>query len=160
MPNTYNLLISVLSEITRETNDSLIFCSACGNRDAYVKCGCYHRYSLNDKELTPIQRYRCDNDICPRKTFSILPHAFLPIIRASLCMLMYVLKMYEQGNSISEVARLTSSNWPRTQRWIKKASKIRRWIRREYVISPCLSANKSWTSFIREFSWFFYPHRF
>ena len=131
MPRSWNSLISILSEITSKNCESLIFCSHCGNCHTYVKWGFYRRYLFND-ELTNIQRYRCDNDKCPCRTFSILPHAFLRIIRASLCMLMHVLKMYEQGNSIANIARQTNSNWPKTQRWIPLYNKKREWIRGEW----------------------------
>ena len=108
----WNSLITVLSKITRENYITLICCPHCGNRHAYIKWGFYKRYLFND-ELMDIQRFRCDNDLCPYKTFSILPHALLPILRISLCMLRYVLEMYEQGNSIADIARHTGSNWQR-----------------------------------------------
>ena len=111
MPPTWNSLISFLSEITRENSPSIIQCSHCGNRDCFRKWGHYRRY-LFDDELVNIQRYRCDNDQCPRTTFSILPHAFLPIIRASVCILMYVLRMYELGLCIAQIAQNTGNTWP------------------------------------------------
>ena len=83
MPTLWNSLLSFLSEITSENYTTLICCPHCGNRDSYVKYGFYSRY-LFDDHLTKIQRYRCDNDLCPHTTFSILPHAFLRIHRASL----------------------------------------------------------------------------
>jgi len=157
----WNSLITVLSEITRKNYITLICCPHCGNRHTYIKWGFYKRYLFND-ELMDIQRFRCDNDLCPRKTFSILPHALLPILRTSLCMLMYVLKMYEQGNSIANIVQHTGSNWQRIQQWIKKALIIRDWFRQEYNnrLSPCLSPDRFWASFTRDFSWAFYPKRF
>ncbi|MDA3897579.1 MAG: hypothetical protein PF482_15705 [Desulfobacteraceae bacterium] len=160
MPPDWNSLLTFLPEITRENYNSLICCPHCGNRHSYVKNGFYKRYSFDDK-LISIQRYRCDNDQCPKKTFSILMHAFLRIARASLCMFMYVLQMYEQGNSIASIARHTGSNWPRMQRWVAKAKAIRDWITVELNgISPCLSPKKNWPSFMRDFSWAFYPRRY
>lgn len=159
MPRTWDSLITVLSEITRKNCVALVCCPHCGNRHTYIKWGFYSRYLFND-ELINIQRFRCDNDLCPCKTFSILPHAFLPIIRASLYMLMYILKMYEQGETIAKIARHTGSNWPRIQRWITKAIYIRRWLAQEYGNAfPFLSQGKLWTSFTRDFSWAFYPNR-
>jgi len=76
-------------------------------------------------------------------------------------MLMYVLDLYEQGNSIASIARDIGSNWPRIQRWIKKAKEIRDWLSKEYEKAPpCLSSKMNWTSFIRDFSWAFYPARY
>ena len=157
MHHPWNSLITVLSKITRENLDSLVGCTHCGNRHTYIKWGFYRRYLFDDK-LMRIQRYRCDNDLCPQKTFSILPRAFLPVIRTSLCMLMHILKMYEQGWTIACIARYTGSNWPRIQRWIIKALSIRDWIQQEYDnILPCLWENRCWPSFTRDFSWAFYP---
>ncbi len=159
MARPWDSLITVLSEITRENLGLIVCCSHCGNRHTYVKWGFYSRYLFND-ELMNIQRYRCDNDLCPCVTFSILPHAFLPIIRTSLCMLMQVLKMYEQSRTIADIARYTGSNWPRMQRWISKALSIRKWLNQEYAnTSPCLLKDKRWTFFNRYFSWAFYPKR-
>jgi len=153
-------LISILSEITRKNSAPVICCPHCGNQFTFVKWGFYYRY-LFDDELMAIQRYRCDNDLCPRKTFSVLPHAFLRIARASLCMLMYILSLYESGQSISGIARRTGNSWPRIKRWIGKASSIRDWIRQEYPAGfPCMAADRQWTGFIRDFSWAFYPGRY
>jgi len=159
MHRPWTSLIAVLSEITRKNCDSIVYCTHCGDCHTYIKWGFYSRYLFDDK-LIYIKRFRCNNDLCPRKTFSILPHALLPIMRASLCMLMYILKMYERGNSIAGIARHTGSNWPRIQRLIAKAMSIRDWIRQEYdSVSPCLSANRQWTYFTRDFSWAFYPNQ-
>jgi len=159
MHHPWSSLITVLSKITRESSNSVIFCRLCGNRHSYVKWGSYSRYLFNN-ELINIQRYRCDNDLCPRKTFSILPHAFLPIIRVSLCMLMHILEMYEEGETIASIARYTDSNWPRMQRLIFKALSIRKWIQKEYNnVFPCLSQNRRWTSFTRDLCWAFYPKK-
>lgn len=159
MPETWKLLITVLSDITRKNYDAIIFCPNCGNRHTYVKWGFYSRY-LFDDELIKIQRYRCDNDLCSQKTFSILPHAFLRIIRISLCMLMYILNMYEQGKSVAGIARHTGNTWPRIKRWITKASSIRDWLRLEYgQESACWFKIDQWAIFIRDFSWAFYPDR-
>ena len=120
MPRTWNSLITFLSDITRKNHEAMICCTHCGNRYTYVRWGFYNRYLFNDESIR-IQRYRCDNDLCPQKTFSILPHAFLPIVRASLCMLMYVLSMYERGQSIADIAKHTGSNWPRDTTVDKKS---------------------------------------
>ena len=158
MPRTWKSLISILSDITRENFTSHVQCTHCGNGNALIKWGFYSRYLFND-ELINIPRYRCDNDLCPQKTFSILPHAFLPIVRATLCMLMYVLRMYEQGNCIAQIARETGNTWPRIRRWISKGFAIRRWLKKEYDIT-CSCRVSNWSSLTRDFSWAFYPSRF
>lgn len=159
MPTTWNLLITALSDITRKKCDALVCCPHCGNLHVYIKWGYYNRY-LFDDEIIKIQRYRCDNESCPQKTFSILPHAFLPIIRASLCMLMYILRMYEQGENIAVIARHTGNTWTRIKRWIEKAISVRDWLRKECKHeAPCWLKIDQWTCFIRNFSWAFYPDR-
>lgn len=153
-------ILTALSEITSKKYTSIICCPSCGNRHCFVRFGFYSRY-LFDGELTQIQRYRCDNDQCPQSTFSILPHAFLRIARASLCMFMHVLQMYEQGESVAAIARYTDSNWPRIKRWIGKAQEIKNWINTERELShPCMSPKNEWSFFIRDFSHFFYPRRY
>lgn len=157
MHHPWRSLIAVLSKITRENSSSIICCTHCGNCHTYVKWGFYRRYLFND-ELINIQRYRCDNDLCPCKTFSILPHAFLPIVRASVCMLMYILKMYKQGCTITAIARHTGNTWQKIQRWISKAMAIDNWFTQEYADTcPCLTQGRQWSSFTRNFSWAFYP---
>jgi transposase-like protein len=153
-------LITVLSKITRKNSNPIICCPYCGNRHTFIKWGFYHRYLFDDSLIT-IQRYRCDNDLCPRKTFSVLPHPFLRIVRASLCMLMYILSLHEHGHCIVGIARQTGNTWTRIQRWIHKAVSIRDWISQEYFdAAPCLSSDSKWTGFIRDFSWAFYPARY
>ena len=153
----WSSLITVLSEITRENSDLIICCTCCGNRHTYVKWGFYKRYLFNG-ELINIQRYRCDNDLCPCKTFSVLPHAFLPCIRASVCMLMHILKLHKQGHTIAAIARYTGSSWQKIQRWITKGSELKNWVKQEYAVScPCLAPARQWPSFTRDLSWAFYP---
>lgn len=160
MPVTWKSLIKVLSDITRENCCDLICCSHCGNDTLYAKWGTYERYLFDDGQIN-IQRYRCYSARCPRKTFSILPHAFLPVMRASLCMLLYVLKLYETGLVIAEIVRLTEMTWPRIQRWILKAQAIQKWLYKEYgCICSGFSSSISWSTFCRDFSWTFYPDRF
>lgn len=157
MPATWNSLITALSDITRENCDALVCCPHCGNRYVYTKWGFYERY-LFDDEIIKIQRYRCDDESCPRKTFSVLPHAFLPIMRMSLCMLMAVLKMVEQGKSVASIARETGNTWPRIKRWTKRALSVRDWLVKEYGhVSPCCMKIDQWTRLVRDFSWVFYP---
>lgn len=159
MHHPWTSLITVLSQITRENLNSVVCCTCCGNRHTFVKWGFYQRYLFND-ELINIQRYRCDNDLCPCKTFSILPHAFLPVIRASLCMLMYILRMYEQRRTIAAIARHTGSTWQKIRRWIAKALLIKKWLDLKYAdTSPCLASDRIWLSFTRDFSWAFYPEK-
>ena len=159
MPN-WNSLLTFLSGITRKNYDLLIACPHCSNNDRFVKYGFYSRY-LFDDSLLKIQRYRCDNDGCSQRTFSILPHAFLRIARVSLCMFTHVLQMKADGFNIADISRHTGCSWSRVQRWIAKAKRIKNWIDIEKKDSPpCMSSKDEWPSFIRDFSWYFYPKRY
>lgn len=160
MSPPWSSILNALSEMTSEKYVSIICCPYCGNRYCFVKYGFYSRYLFNDA-LTQIQRYRCDNDQCPQRTFSILPRAFLRIARASLCMFMHVLQLYKQGHSIAAIARYTGSNWPRIKRWIDKAQEIKKWIKTEREHSPpCMLPRNEWPLFTRDFSYAFYPQRY
>ena len=153
-------ILTALSEITRKNYAERILCPHCGNKYCFVKYGFYNRY-LFDDQLVKIQRYRCDNDQCPQKTFSILPHAFLRIARLPLCLFMLVLRLSKQGHNIAAIARYTDSNWPRVKRWIAKAEKIKKWIETDRKHShPCLLPKDQWPLFIRDFSWVIYPRRY
>jgi len=75
-------------------------------------------------------------------------------------MLMYVLKMHNQGCTIATIARNTNNTWQKTQRWIAKATSIKKWIEQEYADAPpCFGSNKEWSSFTRDLSWAFYPKK-
>jgi len=66
--------------------------------------------------------------------------------------------MYKQGRTIAAIARHTDSTWQKIQRWLTKAMAVKKWFEQEYTgTSPCLSQNRSWSSFTRDFSWAFYP---
>lgn len=161
MPHPWNSLLSFLSEITSENQDLPIICPCCGNQYLHVRYGFYHRNQF-DNGTIKIQRYLCNNDQCPRKTFSVLPHAFLRIIRPSLCMLMFVLKLYEaDGNDIMSISRYTETTWSTIRSWLGKAQELREWITKEYRGKfPCLSVKTLWTAFNRDLSWTFYPARY
>ncbi len=152
----WDLLITVLSKITRKKSDLPVCCPHCGDRQNFIKWGFYCRYCFDD-QLVHVQRYRCFNTFCPYKTFSILPHAFLPIVRASLCMLTLVLSMYEQGIKLAHIARQTGSSWQRVKRWVQRALSVRDWIKREYGL--CRVMINQWSSLTRDFSFAFYPDR-
>lgn len=159
MPHTWNLLISILSENATKECKQLIRCPCCGNRERIPKYGFYSRYNFDDQTVVPIQRFRCDNTQCPRRTFSILPHPFLRILRASLCMFQFILSLLASGKSIAAIARMTGQTWPRIQRWIRRAADIRSIIQTEDAFSPmpCIRPLREWPLFVRDLSHVCYP---
>lgn len=162
MPHTWKSLIAVLSEIATQEYERTICCPCCGNRERTPKYGFYMRYNFDEQTLVTIQRFRCDNDQCPRITFSILPHPFMRILRASLCMFQFVLALWESRQSIASIARTTSRTWSRVQRWIRRAADIRSKLETDFSFSvhPCRRPIKEWSVFVRDFSHVCYPGRF
>jgi len=161
MPHAWKSLISILSEIATQKPAQAICCPCCGNRERTTKYGFYERYNFDEQALVSIQRFRCDNDQCPRRTFSVLPHPFLRVLRASLCMFRFILSLWESGQSIALVARKTGQTWPRIQRWISRAEDIRSRLGSDDAFSalPCLKPIQGWTEFVRDFSHACYPGR-
>lgn len=161
MPRTWKLFISILSEIATQKSEQIICCPFCGNREHTTKYGFYMRYNFDDESLVSIQRFRCDNDQCPRRTFSVLPHPFLRILRPSLCMLRFILSLWESHLSIASIARMTGQTWPRIQRWIRRAADIRSRLDSDeaFLPPPCIKPIQEWTLFVRDFSHACYPGR-
>lgn len=161
MPHTWKSLIAHLSKIATEDHERTICCPCCGNREHTARYGFYKRYNFDDQTLILVQRYRCNNYQCPRRTFSVLPHPFLRILRASLCMFQFVLALLEGGNTIAGIARITGQTWPRIGRWIHRAAHLRAWIRNDDAFSPhpCSRPPREWPGFVRDLSRVCYPGR-
>jgi len=116
--------------------------------------------------MIPIQRYRCGNPFCDRKTFSCLPHPFLPLIRLPLCVLKTMLDMVQDLNmTIAAVARAWRMEWSRIYRTLKTAKQLFDWIKKEadaasWGPSACLNPDQHWREFTLSVSYAFYPHRY
>ncbi len=157
-------LITSLTDLAKKNQTPVIACTECGEQERYAKHGTYSRYSIDEQETIKIKRLKCNNDLCPRVTFSILPYPFLRISRASLCMFLQVLLLIEQGESIQAISNFTGKSWPVIQRWVKRGSEIQEWLKKTASHSPwqgeiCRLGSANWHEFIRQFSWHFYPNR-
>lgn len=161
MPHTWKSLITHLSEIATQEYDRTIVCPCCGNKERTPKHGFYMRYSFDERTQVRIQRFRCDNDQCPRTTFSVLPHPFMRILRASLCMFQWVLSLWQNRQSVASIARNIGATWSRTQRWIGRALDIQKKLEYDFAFSvpPCLKPVREWSLFVRDFSHACYPVR-
>jgi hypothetical protein len=159
-------ILVFLSSIAKEKQIVEILCPKCGERHRVTKYGFYFRYLFTGGEMTAIQRYCCGNRECPRRTFSILPHPFLPILRVSLCFLITLLDVREkEGRTVTRLAAITGSTWSTIRRMLCTAVAVRQWLSREQEValwrpSPCLNPQLHWTVYTQAFSWAFFPNRF
>lgn len=138
-----------------------IRCPLCGERLRICRNGHYFRYRFEDDEPMAVQRYGCGNPACPRVTFSIPPHPYLPICRIPLCLLMAMLiKLRTQKYSINDCARWINSSWNTAKRAVTLAARLLDWFNREAEAGvipkmPCLP--NQWPDFIRAYSYAFCP---
>ena len=158
-------LITLLTLLAKANQIPVIACTECSEQNCYEKYGTYVRYNFDGVTLIKIQRFLCNNDRCPRVTFSILPYPMLRYARASLCMLLCIVLLHEQGASIQDIAKFTGNSWAVTQRWIRRGQEIESWMKQTASYSPwkgdiCQLNIDNWHAFIQLFSWHFYPARY
>lgn len=165
MSPTLPNIIEHLLEIAIEKQTGLVMCCWCNNRSNIIKHGTYQRYAFSTNKLVDIQRYCCKNDGC-RRTFSILPHPFLRITRFSLCMFKELLRLFELQVRVGCMLSIFFLNWASLNPLIQKGKEIFSWIDEEvkadpvWAPSPCMTAGRFWSDFIRMFAVKFYPKRY
>jgi hypothetical protein len=153
--------LSILFSEDNSNPKADIRCPMCGERLRIYRNGHYFRYLFGRNETMAVQRYGCRNPGCPRRTFSIPPHPYLPICRIPLCALMaIVIKFGSQKHSVNRCARWLNSSWNTAKRGLMLAGRILDWFTREaeagvIPIMPCLP--NSWHGFIRAYSYAFCP---
>ncbi len=140
-----------------------IVCPSCGNRHMISSLGSYERRQVPGSGLTKIMRYRCLDPVCPRKTFSALPHPFLPVLRHKLCTLRKIAEL-SQKHSKAAIAKASGLTWGVVRRAISRGRQICEWMKNEapaaaWGQSPCLSPSNLWVSFTRSLSVFLFPDR-
>ncbi len=165
MPTPFKAMLFFLSEIAKENHNQNPFCPVCGERICIIKHGFYYRYLFCGSQMAPIQRYCCGNPLCYRKTFSCLPHPFLPLIRQPLCALKAILNMVQDFKmTIAAVARTLRLAWPTINRALKTGQKLFGWLHRQapaasWGPSVCLAPDQHWQEFTFSVSYAFYPDR-
>ena len=153
--------LSILFPDDKSNYKSDIRCPLCGERLRIRRNGHYFRYRFDKDETMAVQRYGCRNPGCPRRTFSIPPHPFLPVCRIPLCILMAVLIMFRvQKYSISLCARWLNRSWGTAKRSLTLAARILDWFTREANAGaipkmPCVPGQ--WPGFVRAYSYAFCP---
>jgi hypothetical protein len=164
MSETFPLIVSIYWAAEEIDPMELAACPVCHSAKGHICWGHYWRYRPGTDQCEAIQRLLCKNDECPRKTFSILPHPFLRIVRFTLCSLLAILAMFEAGETVSELARQSGVARSTIRRTVAFACRLKAWMDREsqtapWAPSPCLCPKRLWPSFVRAFSWAFYPAR-
>jgi len=138
-----------------------IRCPQCHERWRIVRYGRYWRYRYESHERLAVARYACRNPRCPRRTFSLLPHAYLPWVRTPLCRLLALYQQHvHEGQAINHLARKLRQAWNTLRRAVNLARRILDWCGRELAadalpIWPCHRSR--WPAFCRAYSYAFLP---
>lgn len=138
-------------------------CPHCGERCRIIRHGSYHRYRFESSERIAVPRFRCRNPDCPRKTFSIPPHPYLPCCRIPLCILMALYQRHVlEKQRISACARWLGKTWNMIKRAVNLSKCLILWFRRETITGtlpaiPCADLN--WPAVTRAYSYTFLPGR-
>ena len=155
--------LSILRSEQNANPKADIRCPLCAERLRICRYGYYWRYRFEDDDRFAVQRYGCLNPGCPRRTFSIPPHPYLPICRIPLCLLMAVLIKYRlKKYTVSQCARLLNRSWNTAKRALTSASRLLNWFMHEssagaIPMIPCL--DHTWPAFTRAYSYVFFPAR-
>lgn len=161
MPSPLIAILLAANQVAKEKVTSENICPGCGERHLLIKWGFYNRYLFHGQEMIRIQRFRCLNNRCPRRTFSILPHPFLPIVRLPLCFIMSLLAMHQDNCPMAELARQSAKSWSVVRRTLVVAKRIQTVLKTELEsLLPCFDPAASWTVFTHAFSWALFPRRF
>ena len=162
MTHPLSAIVSVLASMSTEKSkrpDSCLWC----NRNHFIKHGKYYRYELQGQQRCAIQRYLCKNAGCKR-TFSILPHPFLRYLRLPLCVLCVLTEELLRGTSKAQIGRLLGVTYTTVLRMARMAVQLFHWMDHEpdapWSPSPCIHGPSAWETFIKMFSWKFYPKRY
>jgi len=155
--------LSILQSEENTNPKADIRCPLCGERLRICRYGHYWRYRFESDDRFAVQRYGCLNPACPRRTFSIPPHPYLPICRIPLCLLMALLINHQSGRySVSRCARWIKRSWNTAKRAVTSASRLVHWFVYEsragtIALIPCL--DHTWAAFTRAYSYAFFPAR-
>lgn len=139
-------------------------CPQCHERWRVVRYGCYWRYRYGSNERMAVARYACRNPACPRCTFSVLPHPFLPQVGMPLCLLMALYRLHViESRPLNPLARMLGHSWTTIRRAVTLARRVLEWCRREVAAetqSPWPCHPDRWPAFTRAFSYAFMPGRY
>lgn len=142
-----------------------ISCPLCGN-SLFTRNGSYpRRHPEKDVGVVRIPRYRCKVRRCPRVTFSVLPHPFLPIVRHFYQTILYCRSLFTDSRlPQAEGARKLEVTRGVARRMLALTKRVIPWLDREKNIAnwgpdPTTRQGRFWDKFTRDFSQRFYPWR-
>jgi hypothetical protein len=162
-PLSWMAMLPVLVLKAKQNFKPDLCCPLCHEHRRIVRYGRYWRYFYESHERMAVQRYACRNPACPRRTFSVLPHAYLPMLRIPLCLQLELYRRHVVDcQSINRLARALHHGWNTIRRAVDLARRLLDWCRREITAEamdpwPCRPVR--WPAFCRAFSYAFMPAR-
>lgn len=140
-------------------------CPHCAS-SIFIRHGTYLRSHPEDESRqVTIQRYLCKCPNCPWKTFSVLPHPFLPIVRHFFQALLFFHYLSNvQKKSQAAIARQLNVTRGVVKRLGIFCCRFIPWLNHEKEFAdwgPGLEAKPAelWPNFTRDFSQTFYPKK-
>jgi len=157
MTTPLQFILLIATHLAKHNLTSDIICPGCGEQLRVFKWGFYWRYLYSGQERIKIQRYKCCNPLCSRRTFSILPRPLLPLLRLPVCFYRTLLSMQRKGVKIAALARACNRGRTLIRRCLKRARQIEAFLQNEQQNRyPCCTA-QSWSTFCRIFFWALFP---
>jgi hypothetical protein len=163
-PFSWMFMVPVRAPKAKKNLQPDIRCPQCNERYRIVRYGRYWRYRYESHERMAVTRYACRNPDCPRRTFSVLPHPYLPLVRMPLCLLLAVYRQHvAEQQAINHLARKLRHGWNTVRRAVCLAGRILQWCGRELCAQamPLWPCHKDrWPAFSRAYSYAFLPGLF
>ena len=155
-------MISLLEIDNSRKYELPICCPHCAT-NCIIRYGSYQRAHPDLPDLQRIPRYRCKSPACPWKTFSVLPHPFLPIVRHFSETIRRCITAIRE-HSQAECTRILGLSRGVVKRLVVLGTKFLPWFDHEKKIAdwgpnPDAIPLLSWTDYTRDFSQSFYPKR-
>jgi len=141
-------------------------CPLCGNF-LIIRNGTYPRAHPEQEIEVRVQRYLCKVPDCPRVSFSVLRHPFLPIVRHFYQTILYCQSLFaEDCLTQAEGARRLEVDRGVVRRLCALVARVVPWLDHEKNIAawgpdPTVQPDldQCWADFTRDFSQSFYPWR-
>lgn len=158
------IMYTILQTKQSHKGEQLVRCPHCA-ASLIIRYGTYQRAHPEQPIQVDIQRYLCKFPDCEWKTFSVLPHSFLPVIRhfyhtLLMCHVLHNIKKMTQaaigrqlGLSRGIIKRLSAFS-QRFFPWFDREKKIADW-----GPDPNMNPTRFWPDFCRDFSQSFYWKR-
>jgi hypothetical protein len=156
------MMISLLEIDNSRKQEPSICCPHC-TTNCITHYGSYLRSRPKLSVLQRIPRFRCKSPTCPWKTFSVLPHPLLPIVRHFSETIRRCMSSISK-QSQARYTRIFGLSRGVVKRLVILGAKFLPWFDHEKKIvgwgpNPDAIPLLSWPDFIRDFSQSFYPKR-